>query len=621
MNLTKQRFFKTFSILLLVSVTLTLKATNKQSVYRSPKQNTNLSASAAQLSDAQNQEKFLTHYEKHNFNRTPRFDETVAFCKLLSDNSRMINFITIGKTPQGREIPLLILDRDGLTNPEAIRAKGRAIVLAEAAIHAGEPDGKDAGLMLMRDIAIYNMYPGILDNVTLLFIPVINPDGHEDFGSHYRINQNGPEEVGARFTSQRLNMNRDFIKADAPETRALLKLYSKWMPELFIDIHVTNGADFQYVTTYGLDHCGFLAPNMFKWTKEVFEKELNKKMADSGYPIFPYFEFNSYTNPRAGVLPDNFPPQYSNGYASANNRIGMLIENHIYKPYKERVTSAYKIIKHSIEIVGKNAGHLINLTKEADKYIASAKFRADSLPLLFTHDLKDSTIVDFLAWADKTETSSLSGAKWTYSDRNAPITIKMPLFTSYKPELKVKLPDAYLIPQEQTETIHLLDVHGIKYERLSHDSEYDVETYRFANPKWSQFPYEGRVTLTADYTTQKEKVTYRKGDIIVTTSQPKVKILAHMLEPKSPTSLVYWGFYNLWARPSTEFWIRLNYMEVKGREMLEKDEALRAEFESKKANDPEFASNPNAILQFFMSKVRENVEPNANRYPVGRLMN
>ncbi|HCV15208.1 MAG TPA: hypothetical protein DF637_02580, partial [Rikenellaceae bacterium] len=504
MNLTKQRFFKTFSILLLVSVTLTLKATNKQSVYRSPKQNTNLSASAAQLSDAQNQEKFLTHYEKHNFNRTPRFDETVAFCKLLSDNSKMINFITIGKTPQGREIPLLILDRDGLTNPEAIRAKGRAIVLAEAAIHAGEPDGKDAGLMLMRDIAIYNMYPGILDNVTLLFIPVINPDGHEDFGSHYRINQNGPEEVGARFTSQRLNMNRDFIKADAPETRALLKLYSKWMPELFIDIHVTNGADFQYVTTYGLDHCGFLAPNMFNWTKEVFEKELNKKMADSGYPIFPYFEFNSYTNPRAGVLPDNFPPQYSNGYASANNRIGMLIENHIYKPYKERVTSAYKIIKHSIEIVGKNAGHLINLTKEADKYIASAKFRADSLPLLFTHDLKDSTIVDFLAWADKTETSSLSGAKWTYSDRNAPITIKMPLFTSYKPELKVKLPDAYLIPQEQTETIHLLDVHGIKYERLSHDSEYDVETYRFANPKWSQFPYEGRVTLTADYTTQKE---------------------------------------------------------------------------------------------------------------------
>ncbi len=616
MTIGKQKFFLTLATLFTLSVTLTSEASDKLSVnINSENQRVNTS----QITEVQ-KEKFLTHYEKNNFNRTPRFDETVAFCKLLADNSAMLTLTSIGSTPQGREIPLLVLDKDGLTTPAAIRAKGRAIILAEAAIHAGEPDGKDAGMMLIRDIAIYGKYPEILNNVSLLFIPIINPDGHEDFGSHYRINQNGPEEVGARFTSQRLNMNRDFIKADAPETRALLRLYSLWMPELFIDIHVTNGADFQYVTTYGLDHCGFLAPNMFKWTKEVFEKELNTKMEQSGYPIFPYFEFNSYTNPRAGVLPDNFPPQYSNGYASANNRIGMLIENHIYKPYKERVTSAYHIIKHSMEIIGKNSAELFKLADEADEYIASAQFRNDSLPLLYTHDLKDSVMVDFLAWADKTEISSLSGAKWTYSDRTAPVTIKMPLFTSYKPDLKIKIPEAYIIPQEQTETISLLDVHGIKYERLYSDSDYNVETYRFINPKWSQFPYEGRVTLTTDYTTQRELVNFRKGDVIVKTSQPKVKIIAHLLEPKSPTSLVYWGFYNLWARPATEFWIRLNYMEVKGREMLEKDAALRAEFENKKADDPEFASNSNAILQFFMSKVREDVEPNANRYPVCRLM-
>lgn len=615
MKFCKQKFFLALATLFSLFVTLTSEASDRLSVHIKTEIRR---GDTSQITEAQS-EKFLTHYEKNNFNRTPRFDETVAFCKLLAENSPMLTFTTIGKTPQGRDIPFLILDRDGLTNPGDIRAKGRVIVLAEAAIHAGEPDGKDAGLMLIRDIAIFGKYPGILDNVTFLFIPIINPDGHEDFGTHYRINQNGPEEVGARFTSQRLNMNRDFIKADAPETKALLKLYSKWLPELFIDIHVTNGADFQYVTTYGLDHCGFLAPNMFRWTKEVFEKELNKMMEQSGYPVFPYFEFNSYTNPRAGVLPDNFPPQYSNGYASANNRIGMLIENHIYKPYKERVTSAYKIMKHSLEIAGKNSRELLKLTEEADRYIASAQFRRDSLPLFFSHDHKDSIMVDFLAWAEKTEISTLSGAKWTYSDRNSPVTLKMPLFTSYKPELKVKLPEAYLIPQEQIETINLLDVHGIKYERLTSDSEYNVETYRFINPKWSQFPYEGRVTLSTDYTTQNERVIYKKGDIIVKTSQPKVKIIAHLLEPKSPTSLVYWGFYNLWARPATEFWIRLNYMEVKGREMLEKDAALRAEFESKKANDPEFASNPNAILQFFMTKVRENVEPHANRYPIGRL--
>ena len=564
--------------------------------------------------------KFLTYFEKNSFNKTPRYAETVEFCKLLDDNSKIVSFQTIGTSPQGREIPILIVDKDGLTDPQEIRKKGRTVVVAEACIHAGEPDGKDAGLMLIRDIAIYGKYPGLLNNVSFLFIPIINVDGHEDFGSQYRINQNGPEEVGARYTAQKLNMNRDFIKADAPETKALLSLYKRWMPELFIDIHVTNGADFQYVSTYGMDQCGFLAPNMLEWTKRIYEKQLLDKMAAAGYPIFPYFEFNSYTNPGAGVLPDNFPPQYSNGYASANNRIGLLIENHIYKPYKERVKSAYFIVKNSLEIIGSNSTALLAEINKADKFIASAEFRRDSLPLMYSHDKKDSAIIDFLAWKDTTVISDLSGAKWTYSNRTAPVTIKMPLFTSYKPEQKIKLPESYIIPAEQMETIALLDVHGIKYERLEKDRTIEVETYRFKDPKWSQFPYEGRVTLDIKYTTQKEVVNYRKGDVIVSTSQPKVKIIAYLLEPKSPTSLVYWGFYNNYARPATEFWIRLNYMEVKGREMLAKDPLLKKEFEAKKASDPAFANDPNAILQFFMSKVRKNVEPDVNRYPVGRLM-
>ncbi|PKP43229.1 MAG: hypothetical protein CVT93_01220 [Bacteroidetes bacterium HGW-Bacteroidetes-10] len=570
--------------------------------------------------NADAQDTFLTHYEKNGFNKTPRFDETAEYSKMLADISPLVSYISIGTSPQGREIPMLILDKDGLKSPEEIRAKGRVVILAEASIHAGEPDGKDAGLMLIRDIAIGGKNRELLDNVSLLFIPIINVDGHEDFGSHYRINQNGPEEVGARFTSQKLNMNRDFIKADAPETRALLALYSKWMPELFIDIHVTNGADFQYVSTYGLDHCGFLAPSMLEWSKNIFEKQLKRGMASDGYPIFPYFEFNSYTNPGAGVLPDNFPPQYSNGYASANNRIGLLVENHIYKPYKERVTSAYNIIKNSMKILGENRSSLVKAVAKADEYISSESFRRDSLPLMFSHDRKISEEVDFLAWKEKTVTSDLTGAQWTFSDRTAPVTIKMPMFVSYKADLKIKLPEAYIIPQEQLETVALLDVHGILYKKLEKDTLFEVETYRFINPKWSQYPYEGRFTLAIDYTVQREKIDFRKGDIIVYTSQPKAKIIAHMLEPKSPTSLVSWGFYNNWARPSTEFWIRLNYMEVKGREMLAKDPVLKAEFENKKATDPAFAKDPNAILQFLMSKVRKNVEPNVNRYPVARLL-
>ncbi|MDX9782696.1 MAG: hypothetical protein RBT35_06935, partial [Bacteroidales bacterium] len=180
--------------------------------------------------------------------------------------------------------------------------------------------------------------------------------------------------------------------------------------------------------------------------------------------------------------------------------------------------------------------------------------------------------------------------------------------------------EAYIIPQEQIETIELLNVHGIGYERLKADRTLEVETYRFHNPKWSQYPYEGRFMLAVDYKVKRERVAFKKGDVLVKTSQPKVKVIAHLLEPKSPTSLVSWGFYNNWARPSTEFWIRLNYMEVKGREMLAADPKIKAEFEEKKRTDPAFAKDSNAILQFFMAKVRENVEPNVNRYPVARVM-
>ncbi|MDF9829649.1 M14 family metallopeptidase [Parabacteroides sp. PF5-6] len=566
-------------------------------------------------------ELFLTYYEKNDYNRTPSYAETVAYCKLLDQHSPLIHYTTIGRSPQGREIPLLIVDKDGLTSPEKIRAKGRVIVLAEACIHAGEPDGKDAGLMFIRDLALYGQHEGLLDDVSFLFIPIMNVDGHEDFGEHYRINQNGPVEVGSRFTAQRLNMNRDFIKADAPETRALLQLYSQWMPELFIDIHVTNGADFQYVSTYGLEHCEFLAPNMLDWSRNTFETELKERMQAAGYPIFPYY-YSTEDVPGYGtaVLPDVFAPQYSNGYASANNRIGLLVENHIYKPYKERVNASYLYLKHAMAIAGEYKEIFREEVRKADDYVASAAFRKDSLPLEFAHDRKQAEKTDFLAWKDTTVRSEMSGGLWTYYDYDSPVTYDYWLFTSFRGENKIRLPEAYILPREHQEVIALLDVHGIQYQRLERDTLIMVETYHFTHSEWSKSPYEGRITLTTDYIPVQETISYHQGDVLIPTAQPKVKIVAHLLEPKSPTSLVYWGFFNSYIKAPNEFWISLKYMEVKGREMMAKDPQLQKEFEEKKRNDPAFANDPVAILHFFMQKVRETVEVGVNRYPVGRLL-
>ena len=567
-----------------------------------------------------NDEKYLTYYEKHNYNETPRYKETMEYTMMLAQESPKVNYMSIGVSPQGRDIPLLIVDKNGYTSPEKIRKAGRVIVLAEASIHSGEPDGKDAGLMFIRDIALFDKYPGILDNVSLLFIPIFNVDGHEDFGAHYRINQNGPIEVGARFTAQRYNLNRDFIKADAPEMEAFLNLYAKWLPELFIDFHVTNGADFQYVSTYGLDQCGFLTPNMLEWSQNIFEKQLLDRMAADNFPIFPYFTMRNVPDFGVGILPDNFPPQYSNGYASANNRLGLLVENHIYKSYKERVDISYLYMKHSMDILGENAKELAAEIKKADDFVASSEFRKEPQPLMFRHDMKNSTPTEYLAWKDTTVISNLSGGKWTYYDYNSPITLTYPLFTSYEATSFVDVPEAYIIPSEQLRTIELLNIHGLQYYRLKEDKEIEVESYHFKNTEWARNVNEGHITLSTDYDTKVEKIKYHKGDVIVPTSQPRIKVALHLLEPKSSTSLVFWGEYINFMRAPNEFYIRLNYMEVKGREMLAKDPELKKEFEHKKATDPAFAKDPNAILQFFMTKVRESVELGINRYPIGRIM-
>lgn len=566
-------------------------------------------------------EKFQTYYEQHGFNHTPRYEETIAYCRLLAESSPLVTFTSIGQSAQGREIPLLIVDKDGYSTAEQVRSSSKAVVLIEACIHAGEPDGKEAGFMLIRDMVLFNKHKELLDQVTLLFIPIFNTDGHEQFSAYNRINQNGPEELGTRATAQRINLNRDFIKADAPEMRCWLKLFNTWDPELFIDVHVTNGADFQYVITYSIENSGFMEKGLAEWSQQVFEKELKERMRQDKFPIFPYFSFREYGKPEKGVLPESFPPQYSHGYVAARNRLGLLLENHIYKPYKQRVDATYKILVNALALVNTHREEIQSRIKEADRAVASLSSGKERLPLLYKNTFKDSIPDTFLGWKAHTIKSDLSGGEWLVQDYTKPVSIPTHIYNSFEPVRSVQLPQAYIISAENREVIGLLDLHGIKYTTLKESAPVAVETYRFTpKSQWSKTPYEGRFVLTPDITVRNETVTYPAGSAVVDMSQPLAKIAAFLLEPLSPTSLAYWGFFNNYVRPASEFFINLRYMEVKGREMLAKDPALKAAFEQKKRTDPQFASDPNAILQFFMNLVRKNVEPDANLYPVGRII-
>ena len=566
-------------------------------------------------------EDFITDCEKSGFVKTPRFEEMMAWFRKLEDFSPMVNVGSFGTSPQGRNLSMIIVDKDGLQDPEKIRAKGRVIILIESCIHAGEPDGKDASMIFLRDMIVDKKNIDLLDDVSFLFIPVFNVDGHEDFSATNRINQNGPEELGTRNTSQYLNLNRDFLKADAPEMRAWLKLYNRWMPELFIDVHVTNGADFQYVMTYAIENRGtIMEEGLRQWSLNIYEKRLNERMEQVGYPIFLYASFRKYNAPESGILIDIFDPRYSEGYAASRNRLGLLIENHIYKPYEQRVKATIEAYIASARILAENKESLVKAIAQADKVVSSPEYRQKPMDLTFQATNKDSVWVDYLSWARDTVKSDLSGADWVRHNYDKPITLKCPLITSYEPTSSLQLPEAYILMPQWTDVIELLDLHDIKYTRISKPKQVEVETYRYTKAIFSTRQSEGRIpVLKTEYTTQKETLMVPEGSVLIDMNQPNGRLAGWLLEPSAPGSLVYWGFFNQVVQAPNEFWIRLPYMEEKGRELLAKDPALKAEFEERK-KDPKFANDSQAILNFFYEKVKKSAHQNNELHPAWRVL-
>jgi len=572
-----------------------------------------------------------TVYEKSGTLETPRYQQTIDYCKLLDAGSDMITYTTFGKSPQGRDLPLLILDRDGLSDPGAIHSAGRTILLIQACIHAGECEGKDAGLMLFRDLAIKHdagygirdtvsriTQPGsrLLDNVSILFIPIFNVDGHERFSPFNRINQNGPKEMGWRTTAMNLNLNRDYLKADAPEMQAWLHMFNKWMPDFFIDCHTTDGADYQYILTYQMEIHGEMDEGLTAWVRDNFIGHLETKMNAGGYPIFPYVEFRNWHDPRSGLISEVAPPMLSQGYTSRRNRPGLLIETHMLKPYRQRVEATYTCILTTLEILDRESKTLNALVRTADKFVSSEAFLNTSFPLQFETRMNDSAMVDFLGLDYTTSKSVISGGDWfMYSKK--PATFRIPYFSSTRPKVMAKLPYAYIIPAEWKTIIDRLKIHGIRLTELKRDETVRVSTCRFKNPKWQPNPYEGRHPITnIEYEEIEETRLFPAGSVIVETMQPAGRIIPQILEPKGDGSYVYWGFFD--ASFEQKEYGESYVIEKMAAEMLADDPALKKEFEQKKTADTTFARNPQLILNWFYNK-SPYVDSRKGVYPVGKI--
>lgn len=559
---------------------------------------------------------FLTKCEKTNFIETADYNETIKYCKELAKQSDWIRYEVFGKSARGLDIPVLICNKYGDFNYRNVRAKKQSVVMIQCCIHPGEPEGKDAGMMLLRDIAILKKHNSLLDSVTILFIPVFNADGLSRFGKYNRINQNGPLKGGWRTTARNLNLNRDYVKADAVEMRYWLKLYNKWLPEFLIDCHTTDGADYQYVLTYGMEINQNTDPKLAEWMKSSFLNPVNDEMKKRNLEMFPYVAFKNWHDPRSGLASWVSPAMLSGGYCAVQNRGSLLIETHMLKDYKTRVLATYELLLQSLTKLNAESSNLYDICKNADISCSELVMKNEKFPVLFEPE-SSSTFTEFKGFDYTIDSSILSGGNWVKFSKT-PKTMKVSYFNKQKIKEQAQIPDFFIFPPEWLSVKNLLIAHGVEHTYLQNITEYNIITYKFSNIKLSANSYEGRQKVqTFDMEEFSEKRSFPKGSILVPMKQRRARLIMHMFEPKSRDALLGWGFFNsiFEQKEYAESYV----MEKKAREMIAADKKLENEFNTKMSQEPDFASDPQAILNWFYNK-SEYRDSLLNSYPVCKII-
>jgi murein tripeptide amidase MpaA len=582
---------------------------------------------------AQGAPDWRTPTEIGEYKTTPDYAETVAYLERVAAAAPgQVKSENFGKTGEGRDLKIVIVSKDGEFDPAAIHATGRAILLVQNSIHAGEMDGKDSCLALLRDMVINKSKAALLDHVVFVFIPVYNIDGHERRSAYNRLNQNGPEVIGWRGNGSNINLNRDYMKADAPETRAFLKMFHHWLPDFFVDDHVTDGADFQYDVTFNADATPDVAPATAKWLREEVTTELERQVNAAGHVAFPaLINLNDDTDPAQGLSFSDDPPRFSTGQMILENRPGLLVELHMLKDYKTRVTGNYEILQALLEVMNREATKLIALNREADE--GAAKLGAHALgnvqfPLAVEWS-GETTPVVFRGYQFKRALSEVSGTMWI-SYTHEPWNVTLPLGTGGKVVASTTAPAGYIIPPQWTRVIDVLAAHDVAMRRTTAAWTGKVELYRCAGMEWQGPPFEGHHPIlhgegageepgkfgTCAPTT--ETTTYPAGSVVVPLNQRLSKVAIHWLEPEAPDSAMRWGFFDpiFEQREYGEDYV----LEKLARQNMEKDPALKAEFEHRVQTDARFAASPEARLEFFYDRSPWGLANHVGEYPVGRLL-
>ena len=553
-----------------------------------------------------------TTFEKSNFLETDDYEGTIAYAKQLAKQFKEVHYQTIATTAQGREVPLLIIDENGYTKPKKIRKNGKNIILVESCIHPGEPNGKDAMFLLIRNMLRGREYSVLLKDFSFIFIPVLSPDGLANFSPFNRINQNGPKQMGWRVNAQGFNLNRDFTKLDSPELRGFVEMFNYWQPDLFFDTHATDGADYQYVTTYSIEDFGNYDPGLSHWMSRVWEPKIKTRMAEWNMPVTRYIEFHPWGDPTAPLFDESFSAMFSEAYTTARNCPGILLETHMLKPYKDRVLSSYHMIVETLSIIRDNKESFNNTLTEAKRNDLELK----ELPINMQPDLNDTLWTDFIGYHFDTVQSDITGG-WYYTyDTTRPEMRRTMRFRSSRPEKTLSVPKEYIIPVQYQEVIDIVKAHGFDMNLLKSEKTLKVSTYRFDNVEFAKRPSEGRCRVEHFDTEEITKeVTFPKGSAVVKTSQNGIRLLMNLLEPEMHGSLFEWGFFNNVLQRVEYF--EVYKMEPMAKEMLAADPFLAEQFQQWKTSFPKNKQpSQYEILNWFYER-SPYCDKNYCIYPIG----
>jgi zinc carboxypeptidase len=574
---------------------------------------------------------WTTPAERSGYRTTPRFGETMAYLRRIARAApRQVRLETFGRTGEGRDLVAVVVAREGRFDPVALRRDGRPVILIQNSIHAGEMDGKDACLALLRDLVITRERADLLRRAVLVIIPIYNADGHERFGPHARINQNGPEEGGWRTQSLNLNLNRDYLKADALETRAFLRLWNRWLPDLFVDTHVTDGADFAYDVTYALDPGPGLVRPLSEWQARALIPFIEAEVGKAGHVIGPYVTLKDDRDPAKGMTLGPTPPRFSTGFATLRNRVGLLVETHMLKDYRTRVTGTYELLRAVIEVVDREAGELVAMDRAADAETVAAGRRYDpdaKFPLQMESDGQTVPYL-FHGYRSSLVPGPISGSQ-VIEYSGEPLDMTIPRETGLRIARAVAPPLAYIVPAPWTGVIDVLQAHGLKILRTSADWSAEVETYRCEGERWLDHPFEGRQVLfppgegapgvtkpSLSCRPARERLEFPRGSAVIPLDQTAAKVAIHFLEPDGPDSAVRWGFFN--AIFEQKEYAEPYVMERVAAQMLRADPRLKLEFEQKLAGDADFGRSTAERLDFFYRR-SPWWDARIGLYPVGRL--